>query len=296
MLYLIYGKDTYRSRQKLNEILSAFRSKRSGLGVFYFDEQSFDEGSFKELVKSQTLFEDKNAVVCENLLEDGGVAKFVENNLEEIAGSQNIFIFLEKEIEETLAEKIIACAHKAQKLEPLLGATLKKFIQKELETGGAKYSANNIDAIAGKCGSDLWCASKEVEKIILGGKVAGKEEVVAYNPFAISDAMGEKNKRKAWLVLQQARLAGVSDEEVFWKIVWQIKTLLLVKKTAEADSKNLEKDTGLHPFVVKKALSNIKNFAPGELEEMSFKALEFYHNARLSRADWEIGVEKLIVS
>jgi hypothetical protein len=78
-------------------------------------------------------------------------------------------------------------------------------------------------------------------------------------------------------------------------VIWQIKTLLLVKKSMEAGVKNLEKETGLHPFVVKKAIYNLKNFAPGELEEISYKAIEFYHKARISLVDFEIGLEKLLI-
>ncbi len=296
MLYLIYGKDTFRGRQKLNEILSAFRSKRSGLGVFYFDEQNFGEDSFRELVKSQTLFEDKSIIVCENILEDKTVAAFIIKNLEAVTASQNIFVFLETEIEESALEKLKSAAQKSQHLEPLAGASLKKWINEELVRGGIKNQAAAVEAVIKKCGANLWCASKEIEKIVLGGETEKAEEIVGYSPFAIADAVGEKNKRRAWLALQQAKMAGVPSEEVFWKMAWQIKTLLLVKKSAEAGVKNLEKETGLHPFVVKKALANIRNFAPGELEEMSFKALEFYHHARIHLADWDIGLEKLLIS
>ena len=32
MFYILYGQDTYRSREKLNELVSHFKTKVSGLG------------------------------------------------------------------------------------------------------------------------------------------------------------------------------------------------------------------------------------------------------------------------
>lgn len=296
MLYLFYGKDTYRSRQKLNEILSVFRSKRSDLALFNFDEQSFTEGSFKELLKSQTLFDEKHAVVCENILEDKNILRFILEQIENIAISQNVFIFLETDVEDKALEQLKEKAKQVQLFDLLTGTQLKKWISKELDKDNVSNIEVATESIIKKCSSNLWCASKEIEKISLGGNLEAQKILVGYNPFAIADAVGERNKRKAWLTLQQARMSGITDEEVFWKIVWQIKTLLLVKKSMEAGVKNLEKETGLHPFVAKKALHNLKNFAPGELEGMSYKAIEFYHKARINLVDFEVGLEKLIIS
>lgn len=296
MLYLFYGPDTYRSRQKLNETLSVFRSKRSNLALFNFDEQNFSEESFKELLASQTLFDEKHAVVCENILENKNVAGFILENIETVVASPNVFILLEGEVDSDVLEKITIKAQKSQRLEMLSGVALKKWVNDELGKKEIKNSLIASEAVIKKCGSDLWCASKEIEKISLGGMPEKEASGVAYNPFAIADAVGGKDKGKAWLVLQQARLAGVSEEEVFWKMWWQIKTLLLVKKSVEAGARDLAKETGLKDYPLSKALANIKKFAPGELEEMSYKYIEFYHKARIGLEDWEVGVERLLIS
>ena len=87
----------------------------------------------------------------------------------------------------------------------------------------------HLSDIIKKCGSDLWRASREIEKYSLGGLTAKQEADTPYNPFAICDAFAEKNKAKAWTIYQQALRRGIPAEEVFFKILWQIKNLLLVK-------------------------------------------------------------------
>ncbi len=144
--------------------------------------------------------------------------------------------------------------------------------------------------------------AKKVQKFDLPpskGMEAGKfnkREYGGYNPFLICDAVGEKNKKKAWLIFQDALLEGVPAEEIFWKIWWQAKTMLAIKISSETDAKNLEKETGFHPFVIKKNLSFLKNFSFKELDDFSWKLVELYHNARRGLADFEIGLEKILIN
>ena len=143
--------------------------------------------------------------------------------------------------------------------------------------------------------------AKKVQKFVLpaskepkAGRFGGKE-YDGYNPFLICDAVGEKNKKKAWLLFQDALLKGVPAEEVFWKIWWQAKMMLTVKIVSESEVKNLEKESGLHPFVVKKNLGFLKNFNFKELDDLSWKLVELYHNTRRGLADFEIGLEKILI-
>jgi hypothetical protein len=100
--------------------------------------------------------------------------------------------------------------------------------------------------------------------------------------------VAEKNKSRAWVLFQKALLSGVPAEEIFYKIVWQIKALLLIKK--------YPKETGLHPFVVQKNLANIKNFTEQELINYSFDLVKIYHNVRRGLEEFPLGLEKFLIS
>lgn len=115
-----------------------------------------------------------------------------------------------------------------------------------------------------------------------------RENQKDYKPFAICDAVAEKNKNRAWVLFQKALLSGVPAEEVFYKIVWQIKALLLIKK--------YPKETGLHPFVVQKNLANVKNFTEKELTDYSFELLKIYHNVRKGLEEFPLGLEKFLIN
>ena len=290
MFYLLHGQDIYRSREKLNELLNHFKTKVSGLGFFRIEGEGFNEAEFDELLKGRTLFEKKYVVVCEGVLENKQTADFILGNLNNLAKTDNMFLFLEKDINEKALEELKKSAYKVQEFKPFDSVKLKAWF------AAKKIPANIASEIIKKTGPDLWRASKEIEKYQLGGLTAKLEEIPAYNPFAICDAFAEKNKAKAWTIYQQALRQGVPAEEVFFKIIWQVKNLLMVKKLMNAGVDNVIKETGLHAFVAGKAMKAAKNFTEDELVNYSYEMLKIYHEERRGESELPIELEKLLIN
>jgi len=288
MFYLLYGQDTYRSKEKLNELVSHFKTKVSGLGFFRIEGENFNEAEFKELLKGKTLFEKKYVVVCERILENKEVLNFILGSLGDLAKTDNMFLFLEEETDEKILEEFKKQAYKVQEYKPLDGVKLKAWFAAQ------KIPLNIADEIIKKCGSDLWRASKEIEKYQLGGLTAKLSELPVYNPFAICDAFAEKNKAKMWIIYQQALRRGIPADEVFFKILWQVKNLLLVKKLATAGVADITKESGLKPFVAGKAIKAAKNFSEDELINYSYEMLKIYHEERRGELELPIEFEKIL--
>ena len=115
---------------------------------------------------------------------------------------------------------------------------------------------------------------------------AGKE----FNVFPLTDAIGEKDKRKAWVVYEQALASGMVADEIFWRVMWGVKSLLLSAKTSSAE------ESGLNPFVYKKSKSFLVNWKVGELEDLSGSLVVGYHNARRGIGEMETMIEKILLS
>ena len=229
MLYLLFGKDTYRSRQKLNELLDFFRSKTKDFGIFRISGESFNAEEFESFLKSKNLFNERSIIVCVDIVENKSASNFILNNLERCADSENIFLFLEKEVGNDILALFKKSAEKIQKFDLLSGAKLKKWIQEEAGKRKIKLSLDTQDKITEKYSSDLWRVSSEIDISALGGEIKRAETKEQYNPFQICDAFAYKDRKTAWILFQKALFNGITAEEVFWKIWWQIKTLILVK-------------------------------------------------------------------
>jgi DNA polymerase III delta subunit len=133
--------------------------------------------------------------------------------------------------------------------------------------------------------NQLEAAGAKVEVCEAKARAAGS----SFNPFALSDALAARDRKQLWLVYQESLRAGMSEEEIFWKLAWQVKSLLTVQ-----NSKTPPK--AMKPFVLQKSQRALKNFQPGELEQLSGELVTLWHEARRGQADFEIGLEKLVLS
>lgn len=128
---------------------------------------------------------------------------------------------------------------------------------------------------------------KHAEKVqVFEKKKVAKE---SFNLFALTDALGERNRAKLWTLYQEALRNNISAEEVHGVLFWQIKSLLLAQ---HADS---PEEAGLKPFPFKKAKSFLKNFSPEELCVLSKQLVELYHSARKGKYDLDIALEQFVL-
>ncbi len=124
------------------------------------------------------------------------------------------------------------------------------------------------------------------------GLTLGKETLKSrpeFNIFALTDAIGARNKREAWVLYQRALASGMVAEEVFYKLVWQFKTLLLASRTKSAEEADMK------TFPYGKAKGFLKNFKPGEIEKFSESLVIGYHQARRGEGGIETLVEKTLL-
>jgi len=64
MIYSLYGPDTYRSRQKLKEIIAEFQKKSgNALSLEKFDAEEDDFSKIVSAAENQSLFQEKKLVV-----------------------------------------------------------------------------------------------------------------------------------------------------------------------------------------------------------------------------------------
>lgn len=130
---------------------------------------------------------------------------------------------------------------------------------------------------------NLGAVEEEVELPLLDKK--GRE----FNIFALTDAVGARNKKDAWVLYQKALSAGLSAEEIFFKIVWQVKSMLIASRTKSVA------ETDMKAFPYSKAKSFLKNFQPGELEKLSEDLVIGYHLARRGEGEVWALVEKTLL-
>ncbi len=138
--------------------------------------------------------------------------------------------------------------------------------------------------------TDLSALEKRADKAQV---FSAKEKTIrpAFNIFSLADAVGGRDKRRAWTLYLRAIENGSEPEEIHGTIFWQIKNMLLVKETARPTALT----TGLKPFVLTKAKAFSDNYSKDELKHLSSRLVSLYHDSHRGIGDFSIGLEKLLL-
>ncbi len=135
---------------------------------------------------------------------------------------------------------------------------------------------------------------KKAEKVQeIGVKAKAGKPRDAYNIYAFSDALGDRDRKGLWIEYQRALHAGLVPEELFWKCTWQIKNMLLATRGSRAGT---PESLNMNPFVFKKALSAARNYTEEELVSLHRDFVKIYHDARRGRGELAVGLEQKILA
>jgi DNA polymerase III delta subunit len=130
---------------------------------------------------------------------------------------------------------------------------------------------------------------KKTEKVQeCSEKKAEKEK--AFNVFSLADALGSRNKKDLWVLYEKAILAGLEPEEIHRILFWQAKAMLSASRSDSGE------EAGLNPYVYKKSASFAHNFSKTELQGLSSKLVELYHNARRGIVEFDTEMERFILA
>ncbi|MEK7461616.1 MAG: hypothetical protein AAB586_00900 [Patescibacteria group bacterium] len=111
-----------------------------------------------------------------------------------------------------------------------------------------------------------------------------------FNIFTFTDAVGSRQKKQSWVLYRKALSTGISAEEIFYKLVWQIKSLLIASKTKNAGEADMK------TFPYNRARSFLKNFKINELEALSESLVVGYNSVRRGKEEMETFVEKILLN
>ncbi len=308
MIYFLYGADSYRSRQKLNEIVAGYKeTKKSGLNLIYFDANQQDYRDFYDSIKTHSMFEEKKLIVLKNVFSN---KKFQEGFADEIKKLENlsdIIVIYESESPDQRLKffKDLLKNCKCQEFLLLDAKKLKIWAQKEFVSLNQKVNMDAMDLLLNYLGNDLWRVSSEIKKLAnyKNGQVVKKEDIelqvkprIEADIFKTIDSLAGKNKKEAFKFLQKHLDAGDSPLYLMSMITYQFRNLLLVKELAQKGLMydSIVKKSGLHPFVVKKSYFLCSQFSFEELKNIYHKIFQLDIDIKTGKVEAETALDLLV--
>lgn len=188
------------------------------------------------------------------------------------------------------------------------GRALERWLAGRVEQKNGRISPHAIHLLVANIGNDLQVLDNEIEKLVL---YKGEEEtieskdvqlmcpyVAEANIFDLVDALGNRNGKKAALLLQQKYSEGVDPFYLFSMFIRQFRLLIQVKELADAGQRppNISKELKLHSFVVGKLYQQARGFSLPQLEQIYRHLLDIDVGVKIGRQDMPTALNLLIAT
>lgn len=271
MIYFLSGPDTYSSRKKIGDIISAFQKKAgdgAAGGVTKADVAEDPDAVFS-VGRTASLFSKKELVVIEQASALGAPgAAHIESQLERWAADPALtIVFWEGGAgikKHSLLTKIQKAAFKSQEFPILSSALLGRWLEREAAGRGLKIQAEEKQVLMQTFGPDLWALSGELEKMRHGWSPREASRT-APQVWDFTDAFLQ-NRRRSFLPLMRLIEAGFEPIQLLAALGGALRTMALIAKGIES-GKLKALTARLHPFVVQKNMEPARRMGPVILKE-----------------------------
>ncbi len=314
MIYFIYGEDSYRAKEKLQEIVDHYKSvHKSGLNLVQIDAK---EKNFKDLFdnfKITSMFDEKKLIILKDIFLN---KKFSEDFLEEIeileVSKDVIVVFEKNEVDQRtkLFRALIknaggAGSAKCQEFSPLDNRGLKNWFKKESEKYKLKIDPIAEATLLSYVGNDLWQLENEIKKLanFKPSKLIKKEDIILQvkpktenDIFKTIDAISQKDKKQAIAFLHKHLDDGDNSVYLLSMIAYQFRNLLIIKEMIDKGFvySIIQKKSGLNPFVVRKTYYLCNQFSYLELKKIYQKIFQVDSNIKTGKIDAETALDLLV--
>jgi DNA polymerase-3 subunit delta len=281
------------------------------------DGQNVNISEINEKINTGSLFTKKRMVIINDIFKNKKTAILTEllEILKRVAADdEKIIIIHDGELggkEASLkvdAKKLFAYLLKqkyVQEFKFLKDNGLLSFIKKEANLYDKDISTTAATEIVKRTGGDLWLVTQGIKKaaLISEEKIISLElikemttETFSEDIFALTDALGARNKKLALKIMEEQYLAGVSDEYLMAMLTRQFKILLQLSEAANSRlaPDKIAQELKLHPFVVKKGLAQARNFTSAQLLSYLNRLLKFDFNNKTGGSDLKTEITLLI--
>lgn len=320
MYIFLYGADTFRSLEKLGDLKNKYTEKNSsGTDLSVLD---YGEGASAELLSTalsaQGLFSTKRLVLVKNCMLKGSLETQksilallkTATSLEKDTDTLVVFYENGSPKKNSALYKFLFKTAKRQEFTPLEGTALSNWAidyAKALSTE-ISFSRSALSILLAATGSDLYVLSNELTKLVNYkniGEVTDRDVILLVKSkvdstmFETIEALASGNKPRALALFHQQLAKG---EDVFYILsmyTYQIRTLLKIGDfywQGMTNAPQIAQSSGIHPYVVQKSLSQIRNLSEAKTKQMLRDLADIDFNAKTGKVDPVLALDTFIVS
>lgn len=278
MFYIFHGRDTHSQKEMLADLIS----KSGDPAMLDLNTTRLDGlvslNNLRQACSAMPFLADVRLIIVSGLFAakpDKTYLKELTDYLPQMPATTRL-VFLESE-ELSSSHPILKLAEAektgyAKLFKPLEGAQLDRWIRQQVEARNGRIAPHAIHLLSINIGSNLEILENEIEKLTLykgEGEITG-DDVTLLSPylaeasiFDLVDALGNRNSKKASLLLQQKFQEGADPFYLFSMFVRQFRLLIQVKEMVDAGGRAqaISQRLKMHSFVAASFTNRAPNSA-----------------------------------
>src|SRR3989338_5415855 len=316
MLIFLYGQDSYRLKQAKDDIIRRYKAKYpDSFNFFSFD--ALDTPSIdilEDVLKSMSFFGEHKLVVLKNIflkkLQAETVRKYIDQYNLTTANDVTLLVAencLGKDLVIKYPELFQILANSSslvKNIEPLSGTSLTEWVKQEFRTQNCVIDPSAINKLISIAGNDTWRLSNEIEKLSAyknSDKILSTDidtlttRGLDMNIFNLVDAVAKKDRSNAVKLLYQEMKIGQDPYYILTMLIHQFRNILITKDLQDHgySENEISRKAKLHPFVVKKSISN--PFNSEEAAKIYNRLLSIDTGFKMGRLDLEDSLYSLVI-
>lgn len=311
MIYIIHGKDTFRSNLELQKLISKYKDNSFDIIIYDFDiisketkeeeEPTSDKINttllnIKNNIEIKSLFKTKKLIVIKNVLSLKLPKKSLNLILKPLEKTDETtsLVFFEKTSTTSLIPKEIKA--KILELKELKPNEINKFIDTVAIENNLKLSLSAKNFLSSMFSSDLGLIYNEILKLSNYKKNITDSDILDLinaptlsNVFALGDAIAQKNKKLIFKLLLNEVESKTDIIQLYGLIISQFRNLIILK-----ESEKKRTNTDIHPYVVRKLTPILKSFDLIELKKDYASLFKYDLEIKKGRISPQLAIELFV--
>ena len=258
MILTFTGENTFAIAAAERQIISAFIEKHGAHGIDRVDAEDVTPARLPDLFQGASLFAPARLIVLKNLGANKAIQEQLTEALQSMAEDTTVVVADGALDKRTKLYKFLKANSNFKEYSALSDAQLVSWLQGEATRLGGAIASTEAQFLVERTGRDQWRLANEIDKLVhYQPQVshAAIEQLIEPTPegtaFELLDAaLAGKSSDLARLI------AALKTEEdpykLFGLLASQVHALAVVATAGNRTPDVIAKDSGLHPFVVRK--------------------------------------------
>jgi len=310
MIHLLHGPDEYQRSQALAQMRADFPPDLADLNIASLDGRKLKIDALAAACEAMPFLADRRLVIVSDALKHTKAGKEREDlraYLDRIpAFCDLVFVESDEVDRRSILFTYLKKAASVREFTPLQGAELTRWVAERARVRNVRLDPAAAQRLIEFVGGDGRAIVNELEKLACyvgrGGRVTTAEvdllvqDGQEQNLFAFIDDLSARRLGAALRGARQLLEDGQAPTYIMFMVARQVRILLGVRELSAQRRRpdDIAAELGQRPFVVRKAMEQVRGFDAGALELLHDRLLELDLATKTGRIQPEVALELFV--